>query len=194
MLLIGNPCITDNQAHTQMAIWSIVAAPLIMGNDVRNMTQSTRDILLNRDAIAINQDKAGLQGGRITPFGTTEVWARNLSDGSVAVALLNKGSQSVSLNHGDASIQPPPRTLANGQPHPANTQPLTHAEQERMRVDLSDAANASITVTLSQLGITAKTADVYNVWAQKSVGTVTGSYTTSVPAGGTAFVRITPKA
>lgn len=62
MLLIGNDCITDDEARTQMAIWSIVAAPLIMGNDARNVSQSQKAILLNSDAIAVNQDPQGEQG------------------------------------------------------------------------------------------------------------------------------------
>jgi alpha-N-acetylgalactosaminidase len=90
MLLIGNDCISDDEARTQMAIWSIVAAPLIMGNDLRNVTSSTQAILLNKEAIAVDQDPMGMQGLRITPAGNAEIWARNLSDGTVAVGLLNK--------------------------------------------------------------------------------------------------------
>jgi alpha-galactosidase len=62
MLLIGNDCITDDEARTQMALWSIFAAPLIMGNDARNITAGGREILLNEMAIAINQDSMGEQG------------------------------------------------------------------------------------------------------------------------------------
>ncbi|EDQ85367.1 uncharacterized protein MONBRDRAFT_38878 [Monosiga brevicollis MX1] len=67
MLLIGNDCINADEARTQMAIWSIVAAPLIMGNDVRNISAEHRNILLNKDAIA--------SGGRLAtclvPLGPT---------------------------------------------------------------------------------------------------------------------------
>jgi alpha-galactosidase len=55
MLLAGNNCITDDEARTQMAIWSILAAPLIMGNDLRTVTPSQRDILLNPEVIAVDQ-------------------------------------------------------------------------------------------------------------------------------------------
>jgi hypothetical protein len=51
--------ITDDQAKLQMGAWAIFAAPLIMGNDVRNLTETQRAILLNRDVIAIDQDPAG---------------------------------------------------------------------------------------------------------------------------------------
>ena len=90
MLLAGNDCVTDDEARTQMAIWSIIASPLIMGNDVRNITKGGREILLNAEAIAVNQDRLGLQGFRISPAGATEVWARNISGDAVAVALFNK--------------------------------------------------------------------------------------------------------
>lgn len=98
MLLIGNGCINNDEERTQMAIWSIVAAPLIMGNDVRNISVNSTNILLNREAIAIDQDPLGQQGLRISPKGPQEVWARNLSDGSVAVALYNKLGASSPLN------------------------------------------------------------------------------------------------
>ena len=51
--------ITDAQAGLQMGAWAIFAAPLIMGNDVRNLTGTARSILLNKDVIAINQDPLG---------------------------------------------------------------------------------------------------------------------------------------
>lgn len=65
MLLIGNDCVNDDEARTQMAIWSIIAAPLIMGNDARNVSDSARAILVNKDAIAVNQDIKGEQGLRL---------------------------------------------------------------------------------------------------------------------------------
>lgn len=85
----GAPCLTLDQERTQLAIWAIMALPLVMGNDLRNMRPESAAILSTRGAIAINQD--GVVGGlRVSPKGATEVWARNLSDGSVAVALFNK--------------------------------------------------------------------------------------------------------
>eukprot|EP00013_Stygamoeba_regulata_P010039 CAMPEP_0177676140 /NCGR_PEP_ID=MMETSP0447-20121125/27613_1 /TAXON_ID=0 /ORGANISM="Stygamoeba regulata, Strain BSH-02190019" /LENGTH=360 /DNA_ID=CAMNT_0019184649 /DNA_START=236 /DNA_END=1318 /DNA_ORIENTATION=+ len=90
MLLIGNSCISDDEARTQMAVWCVVAAPLIMGNDLTNVSPSHKRILLNKEAIAINQDPQGTPGTRVrTPTATSEVWARLLADGSVAVALRN---------------------------------------------------------------------------------------------------------
>ena len=55
MLLIGNTCINHDEERTQMAIWSVMAAPLIMGNDLRNVSAESKDILLNKHALAVNQ-------------------------------------------------------------------------------------------------------------------------------------------
>jgi len=90
MLIIGNFGLSEDQSRLQMAIWSIVAAPLLMGNDVRSLQQWQKDILLNREVIAVNQDKLGKQGLRITAKGNFEVWKRELANGDIAVVLLNK--------------------------------------------------------------------------------------------------------
>lgn len=95
MLLIGNGCVTAAEEEAQMAVWSIMASPLIMGNDVRTIKgDRARQTLLNRDAIGVSQDKMGKAGTRLTQpkLASTgvELWARALSGGNVAVALLNK--------------------------------------------------------------------------------------------------------
>merc|ERR1719281_732505 len=66
MLLIGNGCITTAEEQTQMAIWSISASPLIMGNDLRKVSAESKAILMNSDAIAINQDAKGQMGIRLS--------------------------------------------------------------------------------------------------------------------------------
>ena len=93
MLLIGNGCVSEDEERTQMAIWAISAAPLIMGNDMRNVSAASRAILLNGEAIAIDQDPLGQQGLRLSNSSQDgqQVWARVLADGSVAVGLYNKG-------------------------------------------------------------------------------------------------------
>jgi len=74
-----------------------MAAPLIMSNDLRTVTSEYRALLQNKEVIAVDQDPKGEAGLRISPKGNQEVWARTLGDGSVAVALLNKGSSSTSI-------------------------------------------------------------------------------------------------
>jgi len=87
---------SDAEYRSHFSLWCLLAAPLIIGCDVRNMNQTTRDILLNREAIAVNQDALGRQGYRIGKVGyageMAEVWAKPLEDGSIAVGLFNLGT------------------------------------------------------------------------------------------------------
>jgi len=97
MLLIGAKCITPDEERTQMAIWSISASPLIMGNDLRSVPAESKQILLNKDAIAVSQDPLGKMGIRHQSFSSaspTQVWYRELSHGDIAVALYNKAGGS----------------------------------------------------------------------------------------------------
>ena len=55
---------SDTEYRTHMTLWAMLAAPLLAGNDVRSMTQATREILTQPDVVAINQDKLGRQGHR----------------------------------------------------------------------------------------------------------------------------------
>lgn len=75
-----------------MALWSISASPLIMGNDMRNISAASKAILTNLEAIKVSQDPLGQMGIRITPDIPQQIWARVLANGDVAVALYNKGS------------------------------------------------------------------------------------------------------
>jgi hypothetical protein len=90
MLEIGNGHMTDTEYRTHMSLWSMLAAPLIAGNDVRNMSPSIIDILTNREVIAIDQDKAGQQGKPIWQSGQREIWTRELAGGDTAVAVFNR--------------------------------------------------------------------------------------------------------
>jgi alpha-galactosidase len=63
------------------------------GNDVAAMTPEIRDILTNREVIAVDQDALGMQGRRVRDGGAQEVWMKPLSDGSRAVILFNRGSE-----------------------------------------------------------------------------------------------------
>jgi alpha-galactosidase len=97
MLEIGNGGMTDTEYKTHMSLWSMLAAPLLAGNDLQNQSKATLEILTNHDVIAIDQDKAGKQGTRLTQSGDTEIWTRDLADGSKAVALFNRGADEASM-------------------------------------------------------------------------------------------------
>lgn len=90
-LLVGLPILSVGEARVQQAVWAIIAAPLIMGNDLSNVGAGQREVLLNRGVIAVSQDAKGAMGGRVSPKGDLEVWARNVT-GGVAVALINKAT------------------------------------------------------------------------------------------------------
>lgn len=95
MLIAGVDGVPLAAQGAQMAIYCILALPLIMGNDVRSVPPESAAILLNRDAIAISQDplmRPGLLlGGAAAASDPTQVWFRPLASGEVAVALYNQG-------------------------------------------------------------------------------------------------------
>jgi alpha-galactosidase len=92
MLEVGNGGMTDTEYRSHFSLWAILAAPLIAGNDLRNMRPEIHDILTNKEVIAVDQDVLGRQGERVAKNGDLEVWSKQLKDGSRAVVLLNRGS------------------------------------------------------------------------------------------------------
>ena len=86
----------ENRSH--FAMWAMLAAPLLAGNDLPNMTPEVKAILTNKDIIAIDQDKLGHQGTRAYVDGEVEVWTRHLSGGAMAIAVLNAGSDRVATH------------------------------------------------------------------------------------------------
>jgi alpha-galactosidase len=92
MLELGNGGMTATEYRSHFSMWCLLAAPLMSGNDIRSMSDETHDILTNKEVIAVDQDPLGRQGRRVKRTGSTEVWAKEMSDGSRAVALLNRGA------------------------------------------------------------------------------------------------------
>jgi alpha-galactosidase len=91
MLEIGNGGMSDIEYRTHMSLWCLLAAPLLAGNDLRDVKASILEILTNKEAIAVDQDRLGKQGVRVAKNGDLEVWARPLADGGHAVGLFNRG-------------------------------------------------------------------------------------------------------
>jgi len=90
MLEIGNGGLTPDEGRTQLSLWSLLAAPLLAGNDLSTMDADSLTILNNREVLSIDQDPAGRQGNRLWTEGSLEIWARDLTGGSVAVGLFNR--------------------------------------------------------------------------------------------------------
>lgn len=103
MLEVGNPGLNAEESRAHFSLWALLASPLLAGNDVRAMTPEIHDILLNKEVIAVNQDRLGKQGWRVAQDGEAEVWAKPLSNGRWAVGLFNKGdaARSVSVKWAD---------------------------------------------------------------------------------------------
>ena len=87
---LGGGC-NDTEYRTQMSLWCLLAAPLLIGCDVRHMDEAAKGILLNREVIAIDQDPLGVQGWRMRKLAEREVWMKPLEGGDLAVGLLNRG-------------------------------------------------------------------------------------------------------
>ena len=92
MLEVGNGmAVNEDRAH--FSLWCLLAAPLISGNDLRNMSKETAEILMNKDVIAVDQDKLGIEGFRYSSDGVLEVWFKPLADGDWAMCVLNRSTR-----------------------------------------------------------------------------------------------------
>lgn len=93
MLEVGNGGMTVTEYRAHFSLWAMLAAPLIAGNDLRDMKPEIRDILTQKEVIAVDQDEAGKEGRRVWKDGNLEVWSKPLQDGSRAVVLFNRGTE-----------------------------------------------------------------------------------------------------
>ncbi|KAK7860921.1 alpha-galactosidase 1 [Quercus suber] len=91
MLEVGNGGMTNDEYIAHFSLWAISKAPLILGCDLRNMTKETFDIISNKEVIAVNQDRLGVQGKKVRMEGDIENWAGPLSGYRFALVLLNLG-------------------------------------------------------------------------------------------------------
>ncbi len=92
MLEVGNgQTVNEDRAHFSM--WCMLAAPLILGNDIRNMSQETKDIIMNKEVIAIDQDKAGIQGLKFLAENGLEFWFKPLENEAWAFCILNRTTE-----------------------------------------------------------------------------------------------------
>ena len=91
MLEVGNGLtLGEDRAHFSM--WCMLAAPLIAGNDIRNMSEEIESVLTIRDVIAVDQDSLGVQGFKFISNGEIEVWFKPLVNGDWAMCVLNRSS------------------------------------------------------------------------------------------------------
>ncbi len=108
MLEVGNGGMSRDEYRTHMALWAILAAPLLAGNDLRAMNAETRELLTNSEVIAVDQDSKGVQGRRVWEEGPLEIWVKPLADGSQAVGLFNRTEGVFKIRLDSALIGVPP--------------------------------------------------------------------------------------
>ncbi|KAK8803329.1 hypothetical protein WA158_001023 [Blastocystis sp. Blastoise] len=99
MLVVGmKDGLNKYESKSQMSIWAIVAAPYLMSNDLRNIDDWARELLINKEVIAIDQDPLGKQGRRLCDTETlNQVWIRDLVNDEYAIALLNKDDKPINI-------------------------------------------------------------------------------------------------
>lgn len=113
MLEVGNGGMTTNEYRAHFSLWCLLSAPLMAGNDLRSMTPEIKEILTNREVIAVDQDPLGLQGRRVKREGDREVWMKQLADGGRAVVLFNRGPKTAELSLSWIDIGYPPHLSAH---------------------------------------------------------------------------------
>lgn len=110
MLEVGNGRLTETENKAHFGLWALMAAPLVAGNDVRTVSQTTLAILTHPEVIAIDQDSAGVQGRRIRKEGDFEVWAKPLGTGyeTYAIGLFNRSgaASSMSIRWSELGLDP----------------------------------------------------------------------------------------
>jgi alpha-galactosidase len=98
MLEVGNGKLSLAENRTHFSMWAMLSAPLLAGNDLPHMKPAIKDILTNKDVIAIDQDTLGKQASRVYSEGEVDVWAKHLAGGAMAIAVLNAGSDRYSTH------------------------------------------------------------------------------------------------
>lgn len=99
MLEVGNGGMTRDEYITHFSMWSLLAAPLMSGNDLREMSAETIEILTNKEVIAVNQDPLGMQGVRFMDMGDFEIWAKPMSCGEIALCFMNRSELPWNLDY-----------------------------------------------------------------------------------------------
>lgn len=97
MLEVGNGGMSDKEYRAHFSMWCMLSAPLMAGNDIRNMSESIKKILTNKEVIALDQDPLGKQAYKYGDFGDYEIWVKFLKDDELAIAFLNRGNRPINI-------------------------------------------------------------------------------------------------
>ena len=99
MLQVGRGMSYDED-KTHFSMWCMMQSPLLLGNDLNQISAETLEIISNKDLIALNQSSFVYQARRVVDYGDLEIWARPListMSGEIAVALLNRSDQAATI-------------------------------------------------------------------------------------------------
>lgn len=105
MLEVGNGKLTPEENKSHFTLWCMMAAPLVLGNDVRLLTEDTKknkvllSILTNEDMIDIDQDPLVAPAKKIGKEGSIDILARPLANGDVAICFFNKSKKKVAIEY-----------------------------------------------------------------------------------------------
>ena len=88
----------DDEQYTEVSLWCLLAAPLLLGNDLTKIDEFTHNLLCNDEVLEVNQDPLGRMASCIATRGDTKVYAKEMSDGSMAVGLFNLGDETVPVS------------------------------------------------------------------------------------------------
>ncbi|KAG7342862.1 alpha-galactosidase [Nitzschia inconspicua] len=97
ILEVGNGVLSIAESRSHFTLWALVKAPLLLGNDLRNMTSDVFEIISNEEVIALNQDPLGIQGNKRLSMNETEVWAGELSNNEYAIVLFNRSDKEAEI-------------------------------------------------------------------------------------------------
>jgi hypothetical protein len=92
------------QFRSQLSMWAMLAAPLMISDDLTKISAASLQAVQNTDVIAIDQDPGGVQGTLLSSAGNGQVWVKPLIDGSRAVALLNRGSSATRIETSTSAV------------------------------------------------------------------------------------------
>tara|TARA_R110002049_G_scaffold309306_1_gene520976 strand:- start:15406 stop:16644 length:1239 start_codon:yes stop_codon:yes gene_type:complete len=98
MLEVGNDGLNLTESHAHFGLWCLLSAPLMAGNDLRNMSKDIIEILTNKEVIAINNDPLGRQALKYMDYGDLEIWLKPLKNGDFAIGILNRGDEKIKFD------------------------------------------------------------------------------------------------
>jgi alpha-galactosidase len=92
------------QFRSQLSMWSMLAAPLMISDNLTKISSASVVALQSSEVVAIDQDPAGVQGTLLSTAGNGQVWVKPLVDGSRAIALLNRGSNATTITTSASTV------------------------------------------------------------------------------------------